>query len=134
LWSALALGLGADLIWQHAGSGEPITVLGPNALGFWVAAQFVLATRGLVVRRNPLAVGFLSIGAAAIGHIVVVAILTARHTYDLSLAWSPMGQLGARLLSSLLTGGAGLVLGVLLMPLGQALGLAGGPMRHPLRR
>jgi hypothetical protein len=46
LWSALALGLGLDLITARPTQDGAITVLGPHALGMLLAAQFVLASRG----------------------------------------------------------------------------------------
>lgn len=134
LWSALALGLAMDLIWQHPTAGEPLTVIGPNAVGFFIAAQFILAVRGLVIRRNPLTAAALSIPAAAIVNIVVVAILTARYLWSPALAWAPTSELGARMLGALLTGVTGLVLGVLLMPLGPALGMTTGQNRSFGRR
>ena len=134
LWSALALGAAVDITWQRPAASEPITVLGPNALGFLVAAQLILAVRGLVIRRNPLTAAALSVPAAAIVHIVVAAILTARHLWDPALVWQGTAQLGADMLSAVLTFPAGLVLGVLLMPLAPALGMGGSPGRHSLRR
>ena len=134
LWSALFLGLGVDLAWQYPAAAEPMTVLGPNALGFVLAAQFILAVRGLVIRRNPLTVAAVSIPAAAIVHIVIVAILTVRQSWDTTLSWAPTSQLAARMLSALLTGGSGLLLGVLLMPLAPALGMNSGLARHTSSR
>ncbi len=134
LWSALGLGLATDLIWQYPTAAEPLTVMGPNALGFVCAAQFILAVRGLVIRRNPLTVGAVAIPAAAILHIVVVAVLTLRHAWDPTIVWAPTTELGARMISALLTGASGLVLGVLLMPLAPALGMSAGPTRSSGRR
>jgi hypothetical protein len=134
LWSALGLGLATDLLWQYPTANEPLTVAGPYALGYFVAAQFILAARGLVIRRNPLTVAAVCVPAAAIVHIVVVATMTARHLWDPAIAWAPTTQLAARMIGSLLTGLSGLVFGVLLMPLAPALGLSAGPARHSARR
>lgn len=130
LWSCLGLGLAIDLLTPFPTDSGTLTVIGPHALGFLIAGQFVLAVRGLVLRRNPVTVLALSIPAAAIVNIVVVAILTARHLVGDSIAWEPSAQLGARMLGSLLTGVTGLVIGLVLMPLAPALGLYGGPARR----
>ncbi len=129
LWTAIGLGVALDLIWQHPTATEPLTIIGPNAVGFFVAAQFILAIRGMVIRRNPLTAAALSFPGAAIVHIVVVAILTIRHVWDPALPWAPTAELGARMLSAVLTIPAGLVVGVLLMPLAPALGMTSGQSR-----
>lgn len=124
LWVCLLLGLGLDLTSPHAlGPADQITVAGPHAIGLLLAGQFVLVTRGLVIRRNPLTVVVLSIPAALLMHIVVVAFFTLRQFYTPLPDWSATAQLGARLFSSILTGGSALVLSILLMPLAPALGL-----------
>ena len=49
--------------------------------------------------------------------IVVVAIITARHIAGDPTVWDATGQLAARMLSALMTGVSGLVMGLVLMPL-----------------
>ena len=110
MWSCLGLGVMLDLLSAHATKGEPMTIIGPYALGLMLAGQFVLAVRGLVIRRNPLTVLALSIPAAAIVQIVVVAIVTARHVAGDPTVWNATAELGARLLSALMTGVSGLVM------------------------
>lgn len=130
MWACLGLGVMLDLLAPHATKGEPMTIIGPYALGLMLAGQFVLAVRGLVIRRNPLTVLALSIPAAAIVQIVVVAIITARHIAGDPTVWDATGQLAARMLSALMTGVSGLVMGLVLMPLAPALGLGGGMRRR----
>ena len=135
LWSAMGLGLALDLVTRLSTvDGALVVVPGAHAIGFLLAAQFVLAVRGLVIRRNPLTTAMVSILAAVILHIVVTSIITARHLYDPSLAWSAGSELGARMLSALMTGGSGLVLGIILMPLAPAIGAHGIHQRHYGRR
>ena len=132
LWTALLLGLGMDLLSPVVSSaGNNLVVLGPHALGMVVAAQFVLLTRGLVIRRNPLTMVALSIPAALMMHIVVVAIFRIRQFYSPLDNWFTLDELGARFLGSLLTGGTALVMSILLLPLAPALGL---PPAHGRRR
>jgi hypothetical protein len=130
LWTCLCLGLCLDLLSPRQTAGAPLTIVGPYAIGLLVAGQFVLAMRGIVIRRNPLTVLALSIPAALIVGIVVVALLTLRNAILGGMEWSPTGQLGARFVSALLTGVSGLIIGILLMPLAPALGLHSGPMRR----
>jgi hypothetical protein len=122
LWSCLLLGLALDLTAPQDVAGGNVTVLGPNAIGLVLAGQFVLAVRGVMIRRNPITVVVLSIGAGAIAGIVVTAMLTARHLYD-PILWDAREQLIGRLLSALLTGGTAFVLSFILQPMSPMLGL-----------
>ena len=60
-WAALLLGACVDLASRRVlrGGGD-VTVLGPNALGFLLACQLTLVMRGVVFRKNPLALAFLA--------------------------------------------------------------------------
>lgn len=133
LWTCLGLGLAMDLLApvDLGGGGGVITVAGPHAIGMLLAGQFVLLTRGLMIRRNPLTIVALSIPAAMIMHIVVVAFFTLRQFYSPLPGWSTTGELATRFFASVLTGGSALVLSVLLMPLAPALGLQ---LAHGRRR
>jgi hypothetical protein len=124
LWSCLLLGLMLDFTapLDLAGGAGHVHALGPHAIGLALAGQFVLAVRGVVIRRNPISVVVLSIGAAAISEIVVTAVLTARHVYD-PIVWHPTAELMSRLLGAVLTGGTALVLSLVLLPLSPMLGL-----------
>jgi hypothetical protein len=135
LWSCLGLGLALDLITPLSSpDGNELWVAGPHALGFLVAGQFVLLVRGLVIRRNPLTVLALSILAMGLAQIVVTAIFTARHFMGDQIPWEPGAQLVSRLLSALLTGGSGLVMSLVLLPLAPGLGMHGSHSRQWVRR
>ncbi|MEX2217504.1 MAG: hypothetical protein WD749_01985 [Phycisphaerales bacterium] len=129
LWACLALGLALDLTSPNL-AGAPVYIPGPNAVGLLLGAQFILAVRGLVMRRNPLTIVVLSVAAAAISGIAVTAIFTFRSFYD--TPGHPAQELASRLLSAGLTGGTAFVLSFLLLPLSPMLGLS--PPRHFLRR
>lgn len=120
LWCSLVLGLMLDLTTPAAESRAAQTVIGPYALGLFVTAQYVLAIRGLMIRRNPLSIVFLAVTGSALMHLVVVAIFTARRIYGGMEAWNAGHELVERLGSSLYTGATALILGFLLqlVPLG----------------
>jgi hypothetical protein len=120
-WGCLVLGLLMDLTSPFPPTeAELFTVAGPNALGALLMCQLVLAVRGLMFRRNPLTLAFLSCVGFATWQAVVTAIFTVRSFAFDGFQWSPASQLGARLGSSLYTGviavPVALVL-ILLMPL-----------------
>ncbi|HHN77810.1 MAG TPA: hypothetical protein ENK11_03920 [Phycisphaerales bacterium] len=106
LWSAILLGVLVDLTWMipRTDAAAAAWVLGPNALGMLVAVQFVLAVRGMVIRKHPLTLVVLSIVGAAIMQTVVVALLTLHAVYGDPIAFNPTGELITRLGSSLYTG------------------------------
>jgi len=109
-WAAVALGLALDLMWvMPRDDVAALNVVGPHALGLVVAAQLVLAARGIVI-RNFLSLGILSMAAASVSHIVVVALLLLRSLLIEPLEFSATEQLQTRLLSAVLTGGLGLAL------------------------
>lgn len=136
LWACLALGLLMDLTAPVVtAGGAPIVVVGPYALGFFVAGQYVLAIRGLMLRRNPLAMVFLAITGSFVVHLVVVALFTVRQLFGGTAGWQPSAELVERFGSSLYTGAAALVLSLILLPLSSAFGFHGtGPSRGPLPR
>ncbi len=106
LWAAILLGALIDLTWMipRTDAAATASVLGPYALGMLVAAQFVIAVRGMVIRRHPLTLVVLSIVAAVIANVVVVAFLTMRNLYGDPIEFSPTADLVSRLSSSLYTG------------------------------
>lgn len=80
LWSALVLGLLADLC-QPYDFGEParsVSVLGPTALGYLAGAAAVMQLRGLVFRQSPWAWVILVFVGGLFANLVVVALLTLR--------------------------------------------------------
>lgn len=137
LWSCLALGLGVDLLTPIPTATGSVVVIGPHALGYLVAGQFVLVVRGLVIRKNPFTVVALSIVAAALMEITVTAALTLRHSLPFfhdPTEWRAAAQLASRLFSAVLTGASGLVMGLLLLPLAPGLGLQQSHSRQWVRR
>jgi len=125
LWSALVLGLFCDLTDpQSATTGDVRFIIGPSAIGFVLAAQFVVLVRGMVIRRNPLTLVVLSIAAGIIAAICTVAMITVRQLilHD-PIEWSAKHELITRLFSALVTGGSALVMSFILLPLTPLLGL-----------
>lgn len=112
-WSALLLGVLADLTWQleRVGGGAAYTI-GPTALGLWLGARLVLAARGSLRRGHPLTLAAMTLATAAVAQIVVTALLSARSVYGDELPWSPSQELFRRLLSAVYSGGLALVLWV----------------------
>jgi rod shape-determining protein MreD len=110
-WTALILGLSLDLLTPWAAG---TVVPGPKALGFLLAAYFIVTLRTLI-NRNTLAVIVFSIVAMAIAQVFFVAVMTFRSVYTVPApAWHGRAELGQRLLASLYTGGSAAVLGLLL--------------------
>jgi hypothetical protein len=123
-WACIALGLFLDLTSPLALPGDALVVIGPHAIGYFVACQLVLALRGLVIRRHPLAVVVLSIVAAGVMQIVVTAVLTLRSVLiDHAMIWSAKHEIMERLASALVTGGTALVVAIVLAPMAPLLGL-----------
>lgn len=125
LWTCLIFGLLTDLTWPHEtalGAGT-VTIIGPYALGYLIAGQFILALRSQIIKRNPLSIGFLCFAGYAVAQIVVVALYTFRSGYTAELNWEPTHQLLSRLLGALYTGLLGVLVGVVAGPLATGLGL-----------
>ncbi len=111
LWAGLVLGLLVDLVHPLAlVDGGGVTIPGPHALGFMLAARLTLSIRGVVIRRNPVTLVILSVLAAAVAETVVVACMTLRSAFDGAVVWGGFGELFPGLLSALYTGLAALVL------------------------
>jgi len=127
IWTAVALGLMTDLlipaITQNA---TAVVVPGPHALGYLLAAQLVIASRGMVIRHNPLTLVVLSVLASLAASISVVAILGIRTLVDDSVAWGGASALASGFWSALYTSLSALVLS---FPLFAAAPLFGFP--HP---
>jgi cell shape-determining protein MreD len=82
-WSALALGLVADL---QPGPMPEATLLGPTALGFLAGAYAVVQMRAMVFRESLLTFVILVLLTGLFVHLVAVALLTLR-----GLPW-PLGE------------------------------------------
>lgn len=123
LWCAVVLGISMDLLnpINHT-NGGPVTLIGPNALGYLLAAQFIFSLRGMVIRRNPLTIAFLSMLASLVAEILVVAVITLRYLAGDHIEWYPKDALMDHTLSSLYTGIAALFLSFIFFALTPAFG------------
>jgi rod shape-determining protein MreD len=133
LWLALVLGAAVDLTSPRGAAGY--VVLGPYAIGYIVAAYLVLTMRGLMFRRSPLTVVFLSVLASAMAELIVVACLSARAAvYHEALGWNPSAELVNRLLSSAYTAFTAGLLSLILLPMAPLFGFQEATGRRFARR
>lgn len=125
LWAAIALGILTDLTGSIAllPRGTAI-IIGPHAIGYLLGAQVVLALRGMVVSRNPLSMGVLSILAGLVASIVVVAFMTIHRLIGDPIIWEPTAELLGALLRAVYTGILATVLAFVLIPLSSVFGFA----------
>ena len=130
LWCAIGLGLLMDLTFRvplRDGTGTA-TLIGPYALSYLLSVQLITALRGLVIKRNPLTVGFLSFVGSIVCQIVLVGILSIRMWWGDAIfgpTAPPSQELLARLASAAYTGLLGCGLGLVLFPLAPWFGLGG---------
>ncbi len=126
LWTALVLGVVMDLtsIIAVEGVGSAAAVLGPHALGYVLAVQLMLTLRGIMIRRNPLTMGFLALCGSAVAQTVLVAIFSIRSALGDPIVWQPADELVLRLASGVYTGVIAVGLAVLMLPLAGMLGLS----------
>jgi rod shape-determining protein MreD len=123
LWAAIILGIVLDLLSPMARiDGGSVVILGPYALGYLLAAHFILAIRGSLIRRNPLTIVMVAIVASFIAQIVVIAIFTARDLGSNPLIWDAGDELVQRSFSSLYTGISALILSFIFFALAPAFG------------
>lgn len=136
LWACLILGLVTDLtnMVELAAGAPAATVIGPYALGYLLAGQLMLSLRALLMRANPPTLAFLSMVGYAVAQIVVVAIFTLRAWIGDPIEWHATTQLLQRLGAAAYTGVLGLVLSLVLVPLGPLLGLHSPQQRRFGRR
>lgn len=116
-WSCLILGALMDLTspFARVDAGSSFVVLGPNALGAILMCQLVLAVRGLMFRRNPLTIAFLSCVGFALWQLLMTAIVSIRHITMDATAWEPSRELWSRLAAALYTGVAALPVSLVLI-------------------
>lgn len=125
LWCAIMLGIIMDLLRPiPAVDGGTFTVIGPHALGYLLGVHFIMAVRGMLIRRNPLTMVVMSILVMLIAQIVVIAIFTTRGLGDSSLVWDAGTKLQQGVFSSLYTGISALLLSFLFFALGPFFGFA----------
>jgi len=123
LWSAIILGVVMDLLSPIPGAdGGVITIVGPHALGYLLAVHFVLAVRGMLIARNPLTIVVMSILAALVAQVVVIAILTVRDIGASPLMWDAPDELRQGGFSALYTGVSALLLSFVFFALAPVFG------------
>ena len=129
LWSCFILGLGVDLLsMPRLSGGEGAFILiGPNALGFTLAAYLLLQVRVIVVQRNTLTLAFCVFLAGLFVEVTVLAILSLRMWIE-PFAWNLGEELGMRAGICLYSALAALPLSVLSRSL---LALHDFPSLHP---
>lgn len=105
LWGALLAGCLLDLtaMVPRTDAAAMLTVLGPGAIGMLISTQFVLSVRGMVIRRHPLTLTVLSVVAAAVIQVMIVAFFTLRTMYGDPIEFQPTTELVSRLASALYT-------------------------------
>ncbi|MGD9791014.1 MAG: hypothetical protein AB7Q00_08210 [Phycisphaerales bacterium] len=137
LWSAILLGLACDLLWGYpkvGGVGGTAYIVGPNALGFFLAMQLILSLRGVMNRKNPMAYGVLAILGSVTAQAIVIAVLSVHRIYGDAIDWQASHEVGARLAGSLSTGVVALVVSYLLLPLHGVMGFPAMAYRPGSRR
>jgi len=123
LWAAILLGIIIDLLAPMArADGGSVVIVGPHALGYLLGAHFILAIRGMLIRRNPLTLVIISIASSFIAQVVVIALITLRNMGTSPLIWDAGDQLVERSFSSLSTGISALVLSVIFFALAPTFG------------
>ncbi len=135
LWSSLIMGVLTDLttVMPVTNGGAAGVVVGPHAVAFVLGTQLVMTLRGVMIRRNPLTMGFLAMCGSAVAQIALVAVYSLRSLYD-PVVWHASSELWARLGSSVYTGVLGALLALVLLPLSPFLGIAGPQQRRFARR
>ncbi len=115
-WFALLGGFFLDLSEPSLGGPfAPLYLIGPSTLGMLFAAEGMLALRGVLIRRNPLAVGAASFVFAFAAALFWTAWWTFRSWYpDSPPPWgesSALRQLGGQFLRAVASGALGIPLG-----------------------
>jgi hypothetical protein len=135
LWTCLALGLLTDLTWSvELRTGGTATIVGPYALGYLLAGQLIVSMRALMIRWNPLTLGFLAGVGSCVAQITVVGLCTLRAAFGAPIVWTASEQLAQRLGASVYTGVVAVLVGFVLMPLAPVLGLPTPQQRRFGRR
>ncbi len=117
LWACFVLGLLVDLttaveLSSQSASAEALTIIGPYALGFLLAGKFVLTTRSIVIRRNPITLVCLTFASALLVHIVVTSMLSIRASFIDQILFHGGTELLARLGQAVYTAVMALVIAI----------------------
>ena len=111
-WAALGMGVLYDLVSPVAGAaGTTIVVIGPNTVGCLLAAAAAIPLRGVVFKRNPVAVGVLAGALLLIHQVGWFAGWTIRGWLGDPVPWT-VGQVGGAMLASFWASCATAVLGI----------------------
>jgi len=126
-WYALLAGLLVDLSEPSmAGPRAPLYLVAPWTLGVFFGSEAVLSLRGVVVRKNPLAVGVLAGVLALSAGLFWTAWWALRSWYpDSPAPWgsgSALGEFGIQLLTAMSTGVCAVPIGWLLLRSGAMWG------------
>ncbi len=117
-WGALGMGVLYDLVSPVAApGGSTIVVVGPNTIGCLLAAATAIPLRGVVFKRNPVAVGVLAGALLLIHQVGWFASWTVRGWLGDPVPWT-VGEVGAAMLASFWAACATALLGI---PLSYAL-------------
>ncbi len=133
VWTAVALGLAMDLTFRiplRDGAAGAAVYFGPHALAYTLAVQLVLALRGVVIKRNPLTLGFLAMLGMVVAQVTLVAIYSIRLWIGDPIALAPSAELLARLGSAVYTGVIGAMLALVLIPMAPFFGLPAQSQRR----
>jgi rod shape-determining protein MreD len=95
------MGLAVDI--RSPRDGGTLLVVGPYAIGYMAGVYLVVTMRGLMFRRNPLSVMFLSMLASLLAELIVVAFFSLRGMYSVTADFSAGRELVHRMLSSFYT-------------------------------
>ena len=116
LWTSLLLGLAVDLTAMRPidGGTAVINIIGPNALGYVAGAYLVLTLRGVMIRRNPVTLAFLTVCCSLLAQLVVVTLYLFRSLFDSAITFNAFDDLAARAACCLYTVASAFVLGYLL--------------------
>ncbi len=133
--AAFFLGLLVDLLNPVVlANGNEAVLLGPYTLGYLLAAQLMLLSRGMLMRRNPLTFGLLAGLGFAVVQVMVLSYLTIRGWFSEPVAMAAGSELLRRLASAFYSGLLGMVLALALLPLASYFGFANLQSRRFARR
>jgi hypothetical protein len=124
-WAAVLLGVAMDLCFEHPlkdGAGA-VTIIGPYAISYLCGCQLIIALRGLMIRRNPLSMGFLAFAGSLVAGIVMLTILWIRTGLGAPIAFSAKSAFIAVLGSTVYTGLVSVLLALALLPFAHLMGL-----------
>lgn len=128
LWAAMLIGLAMDLVFSAPGldSGPALTIVGPRLIAAVVGAWLVLTLRGLMIRRNPLTVGFLAGLVSLVWFSAIAGLFALRHVVSTKTAVEPGRVLVEGLGSSVYTALVGVLMALVLIPLAPFMGFSTG--------